>query len=247
MERIDLHALADGELSAEQTSELRRELDDDVRGMAEFESIVALKQCLGARAIRHECRVEWNGCVSRIRELERSRRVERVVGRYSWALCGAFFLFILAGGIAHRGLSGNRVGSEDIVQAATSLMPTRMPPKQNSQAVNAYLDALLGKASQSLAPDRLDIRGGAIGEINGHPASRLTLRDADGDMALIVVSDQLDFDGMPTLVVRNMPIRYGTADGINLVAWQMKGVSAILIGERDHQELANLAQRISIR
>ncbi|HEY0868424.1 MAG TPA: hypothetical protein VGE01_13645, partial [Fimbriimonas sp.] len=243
----DLHALADGELSAEQTSELRRKLETDAEGKEEFERIVALKNCLSSRSLKEDCRAEWRGCVERLHEIDRSRRVERVVGRYAWAMCGVFFLFILAGGIAQRGIAGNRVASEDIVHAATNLIPTRTPPMRNTMARDAYLDAMLGEANMSLDPDRLDILGGAVGEINGRRATRLTLRDANGDMALMVVSGALDFDSMPTLVVRGMALRVGSAEGMNMVAWEFDHGSAILIGSREHRELAETAQRIALR
>jgi anti-sigma factor RsiW len=237
--------MADGELSAEKASELRQRLSEDAESQAAFEGIVALKQCLASRSLRHECRAEWQGCVQRIRELENSRKVEKAVGKYAWALCGLFFLVILGAGITQRGTS--RVGSEEVVQAATTLMPTRTPPTKDAQALDAYVDALLGEASRSLAPDRLQLLAGAVGEINGHRAARLTLRDGSGDMALIVIADDLSFDGMSTMAGSPMNIRYGNADGLSMVAWHVDDGSAILLGDRSHAELADLAQRISIR
>lgn len=246
IDRIELHALADNEVSAERAAELRQLLRDNPEDLAVYESIVALKRCLSV-ITPVECSAEWRGAQSRIRELEKSRRVERVVGRYAWSLCGVFFLFILVGGIANRGIIGTRVRSEDIAQMATSLVPTRTPSTRDSEAMNSYLDALLGQARQSLAPDRLQVVAGAVGEVNGHHLARLTVRDAKGDLALIIVPGKLDFVGMPLANVGGYHAHVGSIDGINCIAWSGPSYSAILIGNRPYADLGQTASRVTIQ
>jgi anti-sigma factor RsiW len=247
MNRIDLHSLVDGELSTEESNALRRELEASPRLMAEYESLMAMKRCLATKVEPMTCEVTWAKCKLRFDELDKARRVEGIVGRYSWALCGVLFAVILLGGIAQRGAAGNRIQTEDIAQMASTLSPITKPNARDTASMNAYLDALLGQARAELAPDRLVIESGAVGEFYGRRIARLTLRDNDGPLSLMVISAETQFEGGPFLRSRNRDVYAVQVGGMNGVAWRVGGGTAFLIGERSYDGLGKIVDAVCIR
>jgi anti-sigma factor RsiW len=95
IQRLDLHALADGELDKGEAKLLREALRDDPQAQAEYEVILNFKEMVVQQSVRHEAEDCWKACQVRMNEIDRSRRVESFVGRYAWAMCAVFFVLIL--------------------------------------------------------------------------------------------------------------------------------------------------------
>ncbi len=81
IDRNDLHALADNELSSEEQASLLRELESDANARVEYQNIVAMKTALKQSSTSPECGELWNRCQARLNELDKTKRVESFVGR----------------------------------------------------------------------------------------------------------------------------------------------------------------------
>jgi anti-sigma factor RsiW len=244
----DLHALADGELAPSEAAALREAMKSDPVTLTEYNAILNLKDCLRdkVRPVPVDCEEAWRGCVGRLNELDKTRRVEGFVGRYAWALCGAFFLMIAFGGMLNRGSGSGAVQTADLARMVTNLVPTsRSVPPQSTTAVNQWAQDLLGQAKNSVDPARMQIRGAAQGFVDGRLVTRFGLRDANGDLALLVIPDTASFDGMPT-VAGSQRYRAARMGNVNCVAWTSGGSSLVLFSERTHEDLAKVADRIRI-
>jgi hypothetical protein len=243
---LELHAYADGQLNQADEARVSQMLKQDAASRAEFESIVSLKKALQARCKPVECASEWKACLGRLDELDKSRRTESFVGRYAWGLCGAFFLFILAGGLFNRMRPAGEMQPADVARAAATLSPAAGPRSQEPREVAQYLDNLVGEASRTIAPERLRIVDGATGEVNGHRVAKLGLRDGEGELALIVINGQLDLSKLED--APDPRLKEGKFLGTNSVAWvDQTGNTLILAGDRSYEELADTVLHRVIR
>ncbi|CAN5430017.1 hypothetical protein BH11ARM1_BH11ARM1_17760 [soil metagenome] len=235
---LELHAYADGQLSKQDEGRVRASLKQDAAAQAELDSILSLKKALhSVDAV--ECSAAWAKCVGRLDELDKANRTESFVGRYAWALCGVFFLCILGGGMFNRMSPGSQMQAADVARAAASLTPAAGPRSQEPAEVAHFLDDLVGKASKSLTPDRLQVVNGATGEVDGHRVSKLGLHDADGDLCLIIINDVLDLSNLKQASDPNF--RVGSLQGMNSVAWTENNVTMILAGNRPFDALVSAA------
>jgi anti-sigma factor RsiW len=129
IDRLDLHAYVDGELTSEQQATLSRDLASSPKELEEVRAIQALKKSLREKALAPQSELLWQRCVGRLDEIDKTRRVERVVGKYAPALCAVMFVVIVvAGQFSHPTDRGN-VSSPDLARMVGSLAPMH-PPKQ---------------------------------------------------------------------------------------------------------------------
>jgi hypothetical protein len=242
---IELHALADKELTSEREEALRKELALSPESQVELEAILTVKRVLSEKTSPVHCRAEWKACVSRLNEMDRTRKVERLVsGRTAWGLAGGLFALILVAGMVNHGPDNANVHSADLARIVTSLGPSR--DARNVIESNQQLDSLLAEAKRSIDPNRLTILSSAFGEADGRPVTRLTLRDASGDLALVMVPDVLKLDGLGE-VQRDHSFRLGHIGRMNCVAWTDGPYTLMLVAERGYEDLVTTASRITLR
>lgn len=245
---IELHELADGELSKERAEAVRRLLAESPEANREYEAILAVKTVLRERVSSVECRQEWKACVGRLNELDRTRKVERLVsGRFAWGLCGVFFVAIIVAGFGHRGVPTSNEQSATLARMAASIGPSRNAPvSPDRQALDSSLDAMLKQARVWIDPNRMELKNWAFGNLDGRPVARVTLRDANGDLALMVVADVIEFDGLGALP-QDHSFRLGHVQGMNCVAWTDGTNTLVLVGRRTYEDLASVASRLTLK
>jgi anti-sigma factor RsiW len=236
---IELHAFADGELSAEREAVLRKQLAESPQAQAELQSILALKKALRDKCLATDCKQEWSMCIGRLNELDRSRRAERFVGRYAWALCGVFLLTILGGGLTSRNDRTDSVSMSDISRIATTLAPSRTPPVQDA-ARERWLDDLLGQARKSVDPNRVRILGYSDGQLDGRPVTSFSLEDGKGKFALLVMPGVFNLEGTRELRP-DQDFKLGHLQGLNCVVWTDGRNTLAVVGKRNHEDLIQVA------
>ena len=239
---LELHAYADGELDKQGEARVRKLLESDAATQAELECIQNLKSSLKQHCQGVECEKTWQACVGRLNELDKTRRTESFVGRYAWALCGVFLLFILAGGVTSRLRPGGNMASPDLARAVASLGQINRPSTQQPEAVRQWLDSLVGRASALVSPDRITVEGAATGEIDGHRVVKMWLRDNVGELALLAVNSRLDMQNMTPSSDRRFMA--GKVQGVNCVAWTDGSLAVALVADRSYDELVKAASNI---
>lgn len=241
---LDLHALADEELEPNRAAEVREALRHDAEAASEFNAILNLKDCVREKVRpTADCEEVWRGCVGRLNEIDRSRRVEAFVGRYAWAICGAFFACILVGGLTNHGKPSGGTASADLARMFANLVPTGSPASAQNPH---WVDGLLGQARHSIDPSRFSVQNAAEGWVDGRRVVRLGLRDASGDLVLMVITGSVSFDGMEPLA-SNAQFQAGQMGRANFVTWRRGETSLVLFGVRSPDELAQVAGRISVQ
>jgi len=242
---IELHGLADGELAADREAEVKRLLENCQASQAEFQSILALKTVLREKATPLDNKLAWKGCVGRLNEIDRTRKIERLVsGRFAWGLCGAFFAAIIFAGFTQHGDRDPNQQSADLARLVGSLGPSHSADPA-SKAFNQSMDDLLRRSSVSIDPNRMEIRSRAYGELDGRPVMRVTLRDANGDLALMVVRGVMAIDGLGEFA-RDHTIKVGHVQDKKCVAWTDGANTLVLVGDRGYDDLATSASKIMV-
>ncbi len=237
---INLHALADGELSSSEAKALHEALKTDARASAEHDAILNLKEMVAKNAVRHMEDEAWKGCLKRLDAIDKSRRVEGFVGRYAWALCGIMFAFILSGRYAMRNVQGDTANTADITQL---LRGSRAASPEEQARAREY-EALLKGVAGSLDREEVQIRDVLVGKVHDTPAARFLMRDIEGDFVLTRIDDHLNLqDTVPVPSVPGMSA--GVADGQNCLVWHTPGHTWILCGSRALSQLGEVASKLA--
>ncbi len=245
MDRLDLHAYVDGELSRERSDQVKLSLSGSAEDLREAEAISSLKQMLATRTTQPESAAEWNKCVSRLNEIDKTRKVERVVSKYAPAFCGALLGVILATGLLHKRSDPGHISSPDLAKMAGSLEPMRPPKKQLGFNEDRWLGGLINQSKLS-TPDHLTVRGVSNGQIGGIPVRSFSARDEKGDVTILVVRQELDLEGM-TPMTGHTNLLAGKLNGVNCVVQTGKDHTIFIVAQRTFEDLASVSSQVAIR
>jgi len=235
IDRTDLHAYVDGELTSTQEAEIRASVDSSPNSAKEIEAIRSLKSMLHDRTQSPEVAQSWKACIKRLDEVDKARRVETYVSRYAPALCGAFFLCIVIGGMINRRHDVGNRPSQNL---------SRFVPGAVSYD-SKWLRTLLERSHVS-TPDRLELRSGAEGVIDGVPAKRFDVRDASGNLQILVISDHMGFDGMSSMPT-DPKVKMGALGMTNCVARIDGDKTIVVIADRSYDDLAAVLAKVVIK
>lgn len=223
-----LHGYADGELTAAEKRAVEEKLAACQASQAELAAIQSLKNHLMS-APSTTCNDTWKACQNRLDGLDRVKKSENFITRYSWLMVTGVAMFVLAGGYVSR---VSQAGSVDSGSFAGVFSNSRSVTPEK-QMRNAQLDAILRHADRQLQKVRLV--GQTSTEVNGQVVPRFELADSVGTMFLIALPPVTGFESM-----EKTPSNYyrSSIDGDkNIVAWKTAQGAMILMGKRSHEAL----------
>ena len=230
-----LNALVDNELSPSERAEVEAQLAQDPNAAAQLGAIRQLKTAVQTNVRPVPCADEWKACVKRLNEIDKARTTNVFVGRWSWAMCSILFAFILGVGVFNRMNPGVHAGTGDLSRAGME-KPIR--------DVYHWLKNEFGVAPAVSQP-RVQLIEARQGTIEGRPVANLHLRDAHGDMSLVVVPGDLRVEGVaPMDDGRHFACQTGEATS---VVWTDRGVVMVLTAKRDANELRDISNTISLQ
>ena len=233
---LKIHALADGELPAEEMAALREQCAGCEKSAAELQAIKNVK-ALMANAEPVSCDETWKACVKRLNEIDKTKRIENVVGRYAWGLCGIFFIAIAFGGYSSRTNANGTVRSGDVPGMVSGLIP--FASYRGGDSPQAAQKWIAENMRDMPMPDpRIHLIKAEIGNSrDGHRMGRFTLRDDKGEMALLVIYGVSRVSGLEGEGV----YRHGMIDDMPCVAWSSDNKALLLIGDRSDEDLQAVA------
>jgi len=246
IEPTDLHAYVDGELSPEQMTAMRSSLDTSPVYAREVEAIQSLKSMLRSKTEAPASQEQWKSCVKRLNDIDKTRRTERVIGRFAPGLCFGLVVCILAAGqFTRHGHKGN-VGSSDIAQMLSDLTLVRSPKASSLPFDKRAWEKELLRQSEISTPKDLTIREMRSGTFNGVPVKEYSARDQNGDVAIIQIGAPLAIDGMESLS-SGSDLKIGSMQGTNCVVRVQKENTIIIKSDRSFKDLAEVAGHIALR
>lgn len=239
-QKIELiHAYADGELSETETLQAVSIVQSDQYFSLEYLSVQSLKQKLGDQPDCDVPKNGWNQCKRRIADLDRSKKVERTVSRYSWALCAVVFVSIVSGSAIHHFDIGRKFGTSDMPRALSGL---EADPSFSTSSLGSWLKSKLGSAPMT-SPQKVKVVEGVSGLIDGHPSVRLTLSDDSGLSSLYIISGENAIHGVRP-IAPGSAFSTGTVGDLNCVTWMDHGYDMMLVSPRSAAQLYSLAKTV---
>lgn len=238
-----LHSLADNELGDPERVQVLQAIEQDSNLAARYQSILALKAGLRNQATNPECQELWRDCRARLDQIDNARKVERFVGKYSWGICGVFFLAILIGGVLTRS-SVKQVGPSDVAGVVASMSPISVPQSKSQAELDPVLRQVIGETFKN-RPTRMVVTAVGSNPVPGERAEFVQLSDEFGSVALVALYDIREVVGLWDSDF-DPAFKCGTFDGVNALFWQRPdGVICMAAGQRSYAELYRIVQAMS--
>lgn len=240
---LEIHALADNELSAEEKAQLEAKLRTCEQSKREYETVLNLKDLLQTRVEPQTCTRTWTQCKGRLKELEQRQRVERFVTRYAWGLCGGIFV-VLVGGAWFNRASGNEVRTGDVARMVAGIGPTSRQSGSDPEELKNWLPANR-RTLPTINLGDLQVMGIGKGHYHGLPYAIFEVNDKGAQMELIVIDGVDRVEGLESLV-ENPQFQAGMMGQRNCVSWKDRDFTLILMGDRTTTELTDAARQVDI-
>jgi anti-sigma factor RsiW len=232
-----MSALADGTLDAADKERAEQLLQADHEALSEFEWAVMLKQ-----SVREHCRPvaaseEWRAAKSRLDEIDRVKKAEHFVSKYSWALCGIFLVAIVSAAVFNRGVS-RPLGNAHVAGLFSGL---QLEPAGSETQVIESVRKRLGEVPKPVAHLPGRVTHVACGQIDGRSAIRLSLQDSAGQLTFFSIRSTTSIDALQRV---EGDYQLGLLGGVPAVAWVDGGYLLILAGDRSFETLIQSAESI---
>ena len=242
IDRTELHAFADDELSASRKAELATQLETETFARRELDSIYSLKRCLGSCAQNLEAPELWKDCCERLDEMDRAKRIENFVGKYAWGICGVFFVAIAMGGFFNR-FTSRTVDSKQVAGyvATMSPLPTSQPKTDNE--FDRMFRQVLGES--------FNLSGGVTvvdSRESREPGNRIRLVKLDDGYGPVAVLALLDVQHVSGLYdyEQDPSYKYGQVGSANALFWNRSdGVICMALSNRAYSEIYEMLKTLS--
>lgn len=232
-----LSALADGQLEPSEQRVIEAQLAEDPRAAEQLATIKLTRDALQTHLAPVDCKNSWKACVKRLDELDRVKNTRSFVDRYAWAMCTVLFVFILSVGMYNRSNPGVRAATGDLTRASLG------NPISDARRAFDWIRDKFGKAP-TIPTQTLEVVDGSEGVFAGRPVARIHLRDAKGDLGLMVVPGTVTVEGVsPMGDGQHFSGREGES---TCVAWADRGLVMVLVADRDANELKDIANTIHV-
>lgn len=242
---LKVHALVDGQLDEAESSEVKSHLAECETCHAEYLAVTGLKGLLAAKCEKVETKPSWAKCQKRLSEIDRTKKVESFVGRYSWAMCAILFLVIVSGAVTNRVFGRNSVHTGEVANMMSSMAPLSGIKPTSWFDSQKWLQQTFGYAPAQRQPEGLAVLGMAKGTVNGRRGALLKLADSKGILNLIVVEAE-GLEGGTKMDGRSK-YSVGQINMVNSIAWTDGRVTFVLIGNRPFEALGDVADKICVQ
>lgn len=239
IDRLELHAYADDELSSEERSRIEHELAGCPESQREVEAIRGLRNCLQTKLESPSCAQLWKSCAGRLDELDSVKKAESFVSKYAWGLSLLLFLVIAGGGLMNR-VRGGSVNMGGVASMASEMIPIQSSPVNDAQPLGNWIETQTGERP-ALVADPARVVGLAYTDRPEGRIIQVQMIDSVGAVNLIVIPRVTRVEGARPM---GEGMYAGQVNGMNCVTWADSGCAIIAIGGRGHEQLREFAQSL---
>lgn len=236
----DIHALADGQIEGEAKARAAARILSDEAARAEYETVVLLKSTLARTCEPIPNPEGWKDVHERLVAIDRTRRAEVFVGRNAWALCAIFFVLIVSAAFFNRATGRNKLYTGDVARIMSSMVPM---PLGTTSEVEERVQSALGTVPFRVPAEGLRTTGFSKGYLDGNNAIMVNFVDSRGPTFLLIIENQHEVEGLRQ-DPNELGYSIGKLNGINAISWDCHGRICILVGERDFEDLQQVASQI---
>lgn len=245
-DNLELHALADGELSPEDAARVEARIANCAESMAEYKAILAMRDAGAKLKETVTCDATWSSCRSRLDAIDKARKVEGFVGRYAWGLAATFLFLILgAGQLNHSG--DNPLRTSDVARVLSGLGPTLDSPRAAPpQQMGKWLKDVVGYRPSTIQFERMKVSAAIECDINGRRGALMRLHDETGVLELIVIPGTDRIEDAPEGAAGE-DVSPGYIGRMPCVSWFDQGFAFFLVAPRPHDALRATVENIRVR
>lgn len=245
---LDIHGLADGQLTSDQQATIKARLSTDPTAIAEYESITQLKAVLRENCSPIMDEDAWRSSVSRLNAIVKAKKAETFVSKYAWGLCAVFLVAIISGGLITR-RTGNTLNPGDVATMASGLLPIGLPSSKEPNSMKQYVQEKTGGAPINLALGHFQLVSVLQGVKSGKTITMFNFQDEVGPLSLVVVPDTRDVEGM-SASANDRTYQHGLIGRLYCVSWVDQGFALLLLsqrGQRNTNDLQAIASSIRLQ
>ncbi len=237
-----MHALADGELSAEEELQARRLLDESEEARAEYAWAKGCRRLLGQRCAQPEASDAWMRTRERIAELDRTRTTERFVGRHAWIMAGFLLCTLLAAAFVQRIAGGGQLTSANMAGlfSASNVQPLQV--SNGPGGLPELIQRTLGIDGGQVVEMPAYFQIAAVGStrLEGRPAMRLIIEDQSGPFAVFLLQGVQGVQGFEP--IQGSDYRVGNVFDKACVAWTEGDALVLITAPRSIERLVQTAE-----
>ncbi len=246
---LDIHGLADGQLSSEAIQQTKNLIHENAVAAAEYESIVQLRSMLKTQCSPVSDEEVWKTCRARLRNIDQAKKAETFVSKYAWGLCAIFLVAIVSAGLLNRRNGASTLYTGDVASIASGLVPIGLPASKEPATVQQYVQEKTGGAPIDLRHGQLELISVLQGIPNGRTVTMFNFQDSVGPLSLIVIPNTKDVEGMSESQADRTYL-HGMIGRCYCVSWVDDGFALFLLsqsGSRSTNDLQSIASSIRIR
>ncbi len=240
---LEIHALADGELGADEKAAAEARLKTCEKSRAEYESVQLVKSVLHSKIESETCSRTWSKCQGRIRELEQRHRVERFVTRNAWGLCGGIFCLLVGVAWMNR-QGGNEMHTGDVARMVAGVGPASREVRNAPESLQELIPANR-RTPTRVKFGSLRVYGSGQGMYRGNPYAVFGVTDQGQYLDLIVLDGVVHVAGLEPLA-ENPKYTWGKLGQRSCVSWNDEDYTLILLGDLPSTNLAASAEQVDL-
>ena len=242
---LEIHALADEQLSAEDKARVQARVAECDESSRELRAIQGVKTALKGREGAINCEATWGRCRKRLDEVDKTHRIESFVGKYAWGLCSLFLLFIVGAAFLNRTGARGELGTSDVPRMAADMAPFLSSPR--SQNLSDVVRFTKEQADQAPVRIRPVVRQVAIvrsgrAVIGGRNVLRMDMFDEQGPLNLYAVQGG-DVSGVEPVPGRQ-EYSAGVINNSKCITWLDGNYTVMLVADRSVNDLVAFADAV---
>ena len=236
-----VHAYADGELDPAEKAEVERLIQDDPRARAEHAWAVQIRQTLRTKTATYDSSEAWKASVARLDEIDAvtgDKRVESIVGRFSWGIAAILLGVIVVAGVLNRGKAGT-LSNQELAGLVSDTPFSQQQDIDSSKKIDEIARERLGADMPDIQP-LLAVTHVSVGKIENRPVMKVDLADITGPMSLYIVKGVDNFENFQR-IPGSRDFFGGTLNGLSCVSWTDSQFGYMVIADRSLDETLSIA------
>lgn len=242
MDRSQVNAYIDGELSGEELAAIESMIANDPDVKREYLWVSKTKSCVQNKVKNIDNPELWSKCVSRFSEIDRAHRTETIVRKYRGALAGVVAASILGAAYIYR-VDPGAIGNENLARtlSAASMTFPSFTPRDETQAAT-WIRQQLNRETEMppISQGYLQVVEVGIVDCPDCRVGRVVYTDGENQFYLLAFPLHEKQDFQPVKGARG--IGWSRVGTMNAIGWTQGEHWMVFAGPKSVQDLIRMIQ-----
>lgn len=240
---LDMHALADDQLSTNEKKESTRALKQDSQCLAEYETIVKLKAVLKKSCKPAKNKEVWDSIYSEIKKHNAKKNNEVFFRRFSWTFASCFVLFAAIFGIYHLINKSDAINTNDIFLIASEPAFLKQVKTTPGEAEKDWMKKTIASLPIKIETASFKIANVFTSTLKNRKVYQIYIEDHKGPLQLIVIEGIHQIKGLDNKEKYN-ELADWKIDRHHCITWNDQNHLLIVTSNRSKDDLHQLAEKI---